>query len=283
MYPDKSFISVKPFDSTLNQFIAYYYFHFSKNESITNFIYYPNYKNALTVYKNSRVTFKPDYSLSEPDISTSFSVLYSGVQTKPRLAEIRAPFDKIGIVFQPLGMNHFCEKPLYELQANLENPDKSFDYFGNNFTEICELVFREPDTLQKVKLLDQFFLGKHTEFHEKNLINCIELLLKTEGKQTVKSLAESLRISRRTLLRLFQKHLCCTPKAYIDIVQFRKTLEHQLLEDHSLSLTELAHENHYYDQPELIHHFQKLTGLSPGKFMKTIRHLGKEATFWKMD
>lgn len=283
MNPDKSFISVKPSNSTLNQFIAYYYFHFSKSESITNFIYYPNYKNALTVYKNSNVFFKPDYSLVEPDVSTPFSVLFSGVQTKPRLGEIRAPFDKIGIVFQPLGMNHFCAKPLSDLQARAENDNKSFDYFGSNFTEICELVFREPDTSKKVRLLDQYFLEKQAEFHEQNIINCVELLLKTEGKQTVKSLAESLHLSRRTLLRLFQKHLCCTPKNYIDIIQFRKTLEKRLLEDNSISLTALAHESHYYDQPELIHHFQKMTGLSPGKFLKSIRHLGKEATFWKID
>ena len=51
----EEFITQKPKNPFLHKTIAYYYFHISKIDSFhKKFIYYPNYKNALTIYKNSR-------------------------------------------------------------------------------------------------------------------------------------------------------------------------------------------------------------------------------------
>ncbi len=274
------FVSIKPNSDLIRKHIAYYYFHHAPEKAAKeSFVYYPHYKNALTVYRHSKIVYAPDYSCSIPDSATEFSVLYSGVQTQPRLTTMETPFQKIGIVFQPLGINHFLDIPLEDALST--SSDKTFQHLGDDFLQICRQVYDQHDIPQKVALLDGYFTAIYTGFNEPLLSDAITLLIDSE-KQTVQSLAEILRINRRTLLRLFRKHLGCSVKNYIKIIQFRKTLSDYLPERRTQSLTELAHQNAYYDQSELVHHFKQLTGYNPSLFFKRIKHLGHEDTFWNL-
>ncbi len=275
----EKFITQKPSNYFLQKYISYYYFHNSSNHEFhKKFIYYPNFKNALTIYKNSSVEFSDNHSISKPNCKTDFSFIYSGVQNQFRTAEIISPFDKIGIVFQELGINHFIEVPLSTIS---NHPiQMSFNYFGNNFIQLCQAVYNEEDLENKIKLLDNYFINHFIDFQEKTLKNCINLILNSKHKITVHELSKKCGVNRKSLLRLFKKHLCCTTKDYIDIVQFRGALNDYLQDNKRLSFTEIALENEYYDQAQFINHIKKLTGINPKKFFKNIKHLGNEDTFW---
>ncbi len=275
----EKFITQKPNSLFLHKYIAYYYFHCSSNHGLhKKFIYYPNIKNALTVYKNSNIEFSNNHSISKPNNKTDFSFIYSGVQNQFRTAEIISPFEKIGIVFQELGINHFIDIPLSTIS---NHPiEKSFNYFGNEFAQLFDAVYSEKNLANKVKLLDIFFTNKYRYFKEETLKDCVKTILNSKHKITVHELSNKYNISRKTLLRAFKKHLCCTTKDYIDIVQFRNALNDYLLLNTKLSFTELALENEYYDQAQFINHIKKLTGINPKKFFKNVKHLGEENTFW---
>ncbi len=275
----EKFITKKPNNSFLRQYISYYYFHKSLDNSVEKrFIYYPNIKNALTIYKNSKVTFNENQSRTEPDSKTNFSILYSGIQKQLRITEIIAPFDKIGIVFNELGINHFVKEPL----SNISNHsiDKHFNYFGNELVKSCEFIYNENDLDKKVSLLDSLFQNEFCDFKDKKIKSCITIILNSNEKLTVAELSERLQINKKTLLRLFRNHLCCTTKEYLNIVKFRKSLNDYLLVNKKLSLTELALKNQYYDQSQFINHFKKLSGKSPKSFFKNVKHLGAEDVFW---
>jgi AraC-like DNA-binding protein len=275
----EEFITQKPQNSRLEKYISYYYFHSSQDTTHSKkFIYYPNYKNALTIYKNAAVAFTENHSKSSPDNTTHFSFIYSGVQKQFRTAEMVAPFDKIGVVFQELGINHFISVPLSSILC--DPVQKSFDYFGTDFIHLCEQVYNEREIENKVALLDTFFLNNLCDFQEVMLKKCVHLILNSKQKLTVQKLSEECSTNRKTLLRIFKKHLCCTTKEYIDIVQFRKALNDYLLLHNKSSLTEIALTHEYYDQAQFINHFKKLTGINPKEFFKNIAHLGKEDTFW---
>lgn len=275
----KEFVTHKPNSSFLQEHISYYYFHCSVDNSLQKrFMYYPNSKNALTIYRNSKVEYSCNHSRTIPDIETDFSFLYSGVQKQCRTAEIQAPFDKIGIVFQETGINHFIKVPLSSISG--DPIDKSFTYFGNDLIACCESIYTEKNIESKVTLLDQFFEDKFCDFKEEVLKKCIYIIIESSEKFTVKELSNELDVSRKTLLRLFNKHMCCTVKEYIDIIQFRKSLTDYLLKNNNASLTEIALKNEYYDQSQFINHFKKLTGFNPKSFFKNVKHLGTEDTFW---
>ena len=274
----ESFITQKPNNSLLHSTISYYYFHNSLVDTLhKKFIYYPNTKNALTIYKNSKVSYSKNNSISTPE-NNFYSILYSGIQKQFRTAEIVAPFNKIGIVFQELGINHFINIPLSDIT---NNPiDKSFDYFGDEFIQLCNSIYSEKNIDQKIDLLDAFFIKKHYPFTEEKLELSMSLIANSEKKVTIKEHAKKCGVSEKTLSRLYKKHLCCTPKDYANIVQFRRALNDYLLLNKKSSLTELAIDNKYYDQAQFINHFKKLTGLNPKTFFKNIQHLGYEDTFW---
>lgn len=276
----EDFISIKPSNKSLSKYIAYYYFHHAQDHSLKkHFVYYPHHKNAVTVYKNSRIIYAPHFSASVPCSHTPISMLYSGIQTQYRIAEIQAPFNKIGIVFHSLGINHFLKKHLHQVLSPSDN--KSFDHFGTAFTEACLTVYEQTSIEEKVRILDRFFQANYQGFSDKKLLDCVAFIEQASDKPTVQQLAEKFNLHRRTLLRLFQTHIGCSVKNYLNIVQFRKAVNSYLnpVKD-AKKLTELAHQYHFYDQSEFIKHLNKLTGVSPRNFFKNVSAFGAENTFW---
>tara|TARA_B110000902_G_C14262057_1_gene570118 strand:+ start:92 stop:937 length:846 start_codon:yes stop_codon:yes gene_type:complete len=275
----EKFITKKPNSPFLQQYISYYYFHNSLDDyDRKKYIYYPNIKSALTIYKNSKVTFNDTYSITEPDSETDFSFLYSGIQKQLRTSEIIAPFDKIGIVFNELGINHFIKQPLSSILTHTD--DKQFNHFGNDLINSCKSIYNTIELNEKINLLDNFFESKFCDFKDDKLKDCIHTIDSSKQKLTVSEVSEQLQINRKTLLRLFKKHLCCTTKEYLNIIQFRKSLNQYLLINKKQSFTELAIDSQYYDQSQFINHFKKLSGENPKTFFKNIEHLGSEDTFW---
>jgi len=275
------FITRKPHNPFLKDYISYYYFHICTSEVIRkDFIYYPGFKNALTIYQNSKVEYGPRYSKVSPAFNqnTEYIYLYSGMISSYRKATILSPFNKIGVVFNVLGINHFLDVPLSKLSKH--PVEKSFNYFDKDFKSILNNIYKKQDFGHKVRLLDRFFEEKYCGFNDEIVKSCVQKIMETEGKITVQSLAVQNDISRRTLLRLFKKHLSCPVKNFIDIVQFRKSLDCFLNDQKINSFSELAHRMDYYDQPQFIHHFKKLTGINPKGFFSEIAHLGNEDTYW---
>lgn len=276
------FISKKPKNIFLQQYISYYYFHQTKDEKLVKrFVYYPNYKNALTIYKHSSIKLKDGFSSSFPDTSKKYTFTYSNLLKQCHKVEMKAPFDKIGIVFQVLGINHFIPTPLSEHIK--EALTVNFSYFEKALHSPLEKVYASDDIDEKVHILDTFFLSQFVGFKEKRLEKAISFLLKKENKYSVQSLSDELHISRKTLLRLFQKHMVCNAKDYMNLIRFRNAIHMYQTATKKPALTQLAYHNDYYDQSEFVNHFKKVTGFNPKKMFQKISHIGNEDTFWTFE
>ena len=60
----KGFKTFSPCLGELKKYISYYYFHWdTEQEQSTSFYFYPHYKNALTIYKDSKTIKKSEYSV----------------------------------------------------------------------------------------------------------------------------------------------------------------------------------------------------------------------------
>jgi len=102
-----SFVTGKPKAAALKKYIAYYYFDKKLKGESKKYIYYPHTRRALTIYRNSKIQFGLNSSKSIPDKSINFFSAFAHTDAQSKHVEMLVPFDKIGVAFEPLGINHF--------------------------------------------------------------------------------------------------------------------------------------------------------------------------------
>lgn len=277
-----NFITAKPKDALVAKYIAYYYFHVSEDASFSKkFFFYPNYKHALTIYKGSYTELSEEGSLIVPADDHRISCFYSINIDKAIKVELNGCFNKIGIVFNPLGLNHFIKQPLYEI---CDTSIKVFDHFEDTFYKALKDIYNQTDTDTKVALLDTLFSTQYTGFSEPILKSAVAEILNSNGSVRVEELSDTLHVSRKTLLRLFKKHLSCTVEEYKKLVMFRNALNYSQQQGEEASLTDVALYNLYYDQAHFIKHFKSVTKLPPKVLLSNLTKLGnQEVVYWHFE
>ncbi|MEZ0004883.1 AraC-like DNA-binding protein [Flavobacterium sp. 28YEA47A] len=276
----EKFVSVQPKSEIIRKYIAYYYFHSCTDTKFEkSFVFYPNYKNALTVYKNAEILLSEEGTTVSDSKTKQLRVLYTTNLDKSIRVRFKGAFDKIGIVFAPLGFNHFVDKPLFEV---LSERVGYFDYFGLSFKECITAVFEESEESEKARLLDSFFENRLADFDVPILEKAVDEIITSGGLAKVSELSEKLTTNRKTLLRLFQKHLLCSVEEYKKMVRFRQAINFSQEQNGANTLTEIALFSQYYDQADFIRQFKSITKESPKKVIPSISKLGDE-TYWKLE
>lgn len=276
MTDKESFVTIKPRNKEISSFISYYYFHKSTDENFHKFYtFYPNYKHAITVYNKSQVDFISNtvQPLSENNLVQFFTMNY----TKNFKVSLNGIFDKIGIVFNPLGINYYLDKPLCDIY---DFEKLTFSHFGKKFEEVLYKVYATSNYEEKRDILDAFFSSKILGFQPNFLISCVNDIIQSNGTVKVDTLSEKYGIHRKSLLRLFQKHFCCTLEAYKKMVKFRNTLNYTQTQENSNKLTEVSLYNHYYDQADFNKQFKTITKFTPKELLAKIEKIGNEDTYW---
>lgn len=274
------FVTDKPRDPNVARHIAYYYFHKSDDAAFQNkFIFYPNYKHALTVYKNSDTLLNGHGSEISASKEEKFTIFYTVNIDKNLNVSLNGAFDKIGIVFNPMGINHFIDVPLSDIFTPFV---AELSVFGTAFEEILLKVYQETDAELKIDLLDNFFKQRLIAFDEPILKRAVAEILNSNGAIRVEELSDLLNVNRKTLLRLFKKHLCCSVEEYKKLVMFRNALNFSQ-QGELLSLTDVALYNLYYDQAHFIKQFKSITKLSPKTLLSKITKLGNQEVYWNFD
>lgn len=275
---NEAFVTAHPISKKISPFIAYYYFHSSADKDFErNFSYYPNYKHALTAYLNSEVSLKNNISEVRPSEEKQIRVLYSINKKDSIKVNIRGAFSKIGIVFNPLGINHFIKEDLQEIFSGTTG---NFDYFGKALHYSLTSVFEASDLTRKTLLLDEFFERHYVGFPQPKLKQAIHEFLLSNGAIKVNELSEKLNLNRRSLLRLFKIHTKMNVEDYRKMIRFRKAFNYYQQNKEKTTLTEVALYSMYYDQAHFIKHFKSITKENPTSLLAKIAQIGEEETYW---
>ena len=267
-----------PKNEVLKTHIKTYYLHAATEKDFhQNIIYYPNYTTTLNIYKNSKIEWSDFERTHTYDKKEGFKTLLVGKINKARGIKMFGPFEKIGIVFHPLGLNHFINIPLSKI---IKEHFSFFDFFGNVWDELLVELFNAKEINDKVKVLDDFFTEHYFLFNENRLKKAVDIILNKNELIKVSDLADELNISRKTLLRLFQKHLSYSVEEYISVVKFRKALINYQNKNHPSRLTDIAYESGYYDQSDFIRHFKSRAGVNPKRLFAELQTVEK-GLYWK--
>ncbi len=240
--------------------------------------YYPNFTSTINIYKNTEVEYDEIRRTHHPSATENYKILFVGKFNRSREIHTLGPYQKLTIVFHPLGLNHFIKGPLGPL---IQEHFSFFDHYGDKLSQLLHGLFSKPDLDARSQILDDFFLSQYHEFKEGRLQRAVELILAAEDALKVQDLADELQISRKTLLRLFRKHLSYSVEEYISVVKFRKTMINYQSKSGKRNLSQIALEGNYYDQSDFYKNFKLKCGQTPSQLFQELKTVD-DGLFWKL-
>ncbi len=112
-------------------------------------------------------------------------------------------------------------------------------------------------------LLQQLALGEQ----DLQLTYWLRLMQRSGGSISATDIANDTGLSRRHLSRKFQQYMGLSPKTYLGVCRFMRSL-HSLKKYPALSLTQVAYESGYYDQAHFNRDYKMYTGHTPGEVLR---------------
>lgn len=269
-------IAITPLDPKINAYISYYYFAKKEDkDGLLEFWHYPHFKSALVLFNNSEIRIKDNirYIHKHSKNKVAFVFNYNTVNAQKEI--VKGSYDITGIVFNPLGVNHFNIHTLLK-----KDPLYQFDNYDNPFERNLKSVFKTIALSDRVKLLDKLFGDIYQAFNMPILERAIDMTIDQKGNLTLNELSTILKVSRRTLLRYFKLHLGFSFQAFKAVVKFRAALEQGSQEKGSMS--KLAYDSNFYDQSDLIKGFKSKSNETPKKLFKDLTIL-RNKLIWKLE
>lgn len=187
-----------------------------------------------------------------------------GQLTKPYIVEPLGITGSFVVRFQPNGFLPFTSIPIKEME-NTAIPLNRL--FGKDGEETGERILNAKSTSERIEIIETFLLNQLTV--KQNIDNIvtstINTIISVNGKFSVNHFSKKNNINRRQLTRKFSSTIGLSPKQLSKTIRIQATLK-SLLTKEVNSLTDLAHENEYFDQAHFIKDFKEFTGLTPKEF-----------------
>jgi AraC-like DNA-binding protein len=188
----------------------------------------------------------------------------------------RGETDEIVIYFKPLGINAFLDK---ELRQYVDSAVAGFNPFEDYHSKMAEIFLLETGAA-RIGALEDYWLSKHVGFEHPFLPRIVGEMMENESAFSLSEIARKTGISRTTLVKHFNLHLCATPSHFKKIVRFRRAMKHHRHLFSKESLTALSYSAEYFDQSHMIKDFKSLTRYSPKPFFSRISHLENGRINW---
>ncbi len=187
-----------------------------------------------------------------------------GQTLQPIELSLRGPFQLI--VFQ---LYPFASKLLFSVDPKKLNDD-CYDLskiWTTNVRNPLIEINTSTDTDSRIRIIALFLskLAQEKGFQKyKEIQAAIQIVTDRKGIISVKEIAERLKISERTLQRMFQENIGIPPKKFAKIIQFQTSLD-QIAQDSFSKMTDVVYENGYADQSHFIRNIKKFTGKKPSQ------------------
>ena len=245
----------------LTPYIQYILFNYSDgccgSHLVTSFA---NTNICLGIVKGKELVNRQD-SIKCMRPKQGVNAYLSGMYLSPHRFEAEGALDEICIDFTPQGYYHFFGFPA---QTYIFNEDILTEGFGKEARNFFATVFEKSSFRQRGQMIEQFLQKRFIDTGKAFAEQCLYYIHRAGGNITLRALAASLQCSEKKIVRTFLSNFDLTPKDYMRIMRFRKTLA-ELNRDYHHNLTCICYENDYYDQSHFIKDFRFFTGETPGR------------------
>lgn len=186
--------------------------------------------------------------------------------SRPMDVQMRKGGGCLAICFYPGMAYQFFSVPMHELtDTTVALSDVWDDMAGALEDQVARLCTNEARVAMIQKhLIEQLGSAKH----DLQVAWCLTQAQLSGGLIAVSKLSTDIGLSQRQLSRRFQENIGLSPKEYLRVFRFIRSLQH-LKKYPNISLTEVACQSGYYDQAHFIRDYKAYTGHSPSELVKS--------------
>ena len=188
----------------------------------------------------------------------------SGLRKTLRLFNYSKDTGNLLILFKEAGAAAFFKTPLHTLFEESVSLDNFIPH--QNLSIIVERLAEAKNNSQRIDLIEQFLLSELYNHKPDNLIlTALKKIHSAKGIIKIKDLADTLYISQDAFEKRFRRIVGTSPKQFSSILRMKSIINNGQLK---YTLTEIAFDAGYFDQPHFNNDFKLFTGETPTDFFK---------------
>lgn len=193
------------------------------------------------------------------------SAIISGLRKSGRLVNYSKGAGNLLVVFNEAGAQAFVKEPLYELYDSSIALDNMASF--KDVAVIEEQLATAKHNRERIILIEQFLLSKlYPGEPDKLVLAALEKIHAAKGIIKMKELAQSLYISQDAFEKRFRRLVGVSPKQFSNILRMKFIVSNGITKE---TLTEVAFNAGYFDQPHFNKDFKLFTGKTPTDFIKS--------------
>jgi AraC-like DNA-binding protein len=194
--------------------------------------------------------------------STTKDILINNTGTRSYFVTPKALNETVGICFQPWGLHGLFQLSPAEL-AQRKLPLR--DILRPPYRDLVHQVQDQNTPAKTISVLQKFLLRLAQNQESGVIDDAVKYIDHHHGQLHLPDLYHRYYVSQRRLQQLFECAVGMPPKKYSRLKRFQFAVT-QLKK--GSSLTTLALNTGYYDQPHFIHEFSQFAGVSPMALLK---------------
>ena len=207
-------------------------------------------------------------------LSKENSITVIGMTDLPSIVESEtdAPAGTIGVEFSPKGAYRFFHLKHVDIKNRIH---PLTDLLGKVATQLEQRIGNTPVVNEKICILQQFLMELFLKQDNDQIFDfCVQRMIQTQGRITVKELEKQTGYSSRWLNMKFIERVGVSPKNLASILRFHHYYQ-TIVNDSELIFFQREFYNYFYDQSHFIKEFKRFTGITPTKFQHSINDFGK--------
>ena len=188
--------------------------------------------------------------------------MISGLRRSGKLVNYAKSSANLMVVFNEAGANAFIKAPLYELYDS----SVSLDNIYKDVWAIEDQLAEAESNTARIALIEQYLRSKlYPGEPDKLVLAALEKIHAAKGVIKIKELAQSLYISQDAFEKRFRRVVGVSPKQFSNIIRMKSIVSNGFTKE---TLTEVAFNAGYFDQPHFNKDFKLFTGKTPTDFIK---------------
>lgn len=174
----------------------------------------------------------------------------------------------IAVEFRPDGAFPIFGVPMSETSNQLWETDCVFGQWSRDVQATLNDLERLDRKVAYIQ--DRLILLLRKNRRDTALVGyCVGALRSADGRISIQELQQRTGYTRRYLDKLFRQHVGLSPKVLAEIFRFQRFYR-KWADGLSFDLYKAELYDHYYDQAHFTREFRKMTGYSPGRFIREV-------------
>ncbi len=254
-----SYLKHKPVNPLLQAFVEYYNSFVGDGIEARKFVSLPEGKIGMVFMLNG------GSKKVEPDEIIHFTQSHiSGLVTKSTNYQLSKDIETFSVVFKPGALFKFVPKiPVHILAKSSAN---LIDVFGKEIYRIEDKLKKEKDFLKRISIVEDFLLSK-IDVCDSRINRAIKYVSDYSNIATVSALSMQLNLGERQLRNIFKEKIGLSPKQYIKLYRFKKSLSNPPRWNQNNA--QYAAALGYYDESHFINEFKSFSGMTPSEYFKS--------------